>query len=115
MDEGMTLNSPSDGFSLNICSGDSWSLPTAPKTFSLREGFSPYSSDGACSAVAERSVSNAQSDCVGRGIHRSAGMPRILAAELLRISPKQCIPTANKSCGYSRVLTFFQTRSDSAD
>jgi hypothetical protein len=102
MDEGPTLNSPSDGFSQNICSGDSWSLPTAQKTFSLREGVSPYSSDGACSAVAERSVSTAQSDCVG---------PCIPAAELLRISPKQCIPTADKSCGYSRVLTFSQTRS----
>jgi len=77
--------------------------------FSLRDGVSPHSSDGACFAVAERSVSTAQRDCVGRVIHRSADMPRIPLAELPRISPKQCIPTAKKSCGYSRVLTFFQT------
>jgi hypothetical protein len=90
MDEGPTLNSPSDGLSLNIFSGDSWSLARAlgsHSTFSLRDGFSPCSSDGACSAVAERSVSTAQSDCVGRGIHRLAGMPRILAAELLGFPP----------------------------
>jgi len=90
-------------------------VSAAQKKFSLRDGFSPCSSDSACSVVAERSVSTAQSDCVGCGIHRSAGMPSILAAELLRISAKQCIPTAKKSCGHSRVLTFFQTRSDSGD
>ena len=45
-----------------------------------------------------------RSDFVGV-IHRSAGVPRILTAEILRISP-QCIPTAEKSCDYSRVLTF---------
>lgn len=48
-------------------------------------------------------------------MRRMAGMPRILAAELRRISPKQCIPTAKKARGYSCVLTFFQTRSDSTD
>jgi hypothetical protein len=88
-------------------------VPAWQNTFSLRDGFSRCSSDGACSlSPSDQFLSHK----VRRAGHTPlAGTPRILAAELCRVSPKRRIPTAKKSCGYSHVLTFFQTRNDSAD